>query len=33
MGICPTWLPTWHWSASPVALYCKARTPISCLLY
>ncbi len=33
MEICPTWLPAWHWSASPVALYCKARSLISCLLY
>ena len=33
MEICPTWLPVWRWSASPVALCCKARSLISCLLY
>ncbi len=33
MEICPTWLPAWHWSASPFALFCKARSLISCLLY
>ena len=33
MEICPAWQPAWHWSASPVALYCKARSLTSCLLY
>jgi len=31
--ICPAWRPTWHWSASPAALSCKAQLEVSFLLY
>ena len=33
MERCPAWLPAWHSSASPHALYCKALPLISYLLY